>query len=79
MRRQSNSVRTKGQLAASYSGYDSSTTQLPLYASHDDETAAFSAVAAAAVQAPTRTTTRTVAESRCRRSILLPNRRGQRR
>jgi hypothetical protein len=36
MRRQSNSLRTKGQLAASYSGYDASTTQLPLYTSHDE-------------------------------------------
>lgn len=40
MRRQSNSLRTKGQLAASYSGYDSSTTQLPLYTSHDEPPAA---------------------------------------
>lgn len=36
IRRQSNSLRTKGQLAASYSGYDASTTQLPLYTSHDE-------------------------------------------
>jgi hypothetical protein len=91
LRRQSNSLRTKGQLAASYSGYDSSAAQVPRYTSHDeDETAAdadadtarrgsclrevavFAAVAVALQAA--RRTARMVAESRSRRSILLPNR-----
>lgn len=90
MRRQSNSLRTMGQLAASYSGYDSSAAQVPRYTSQDDdetaadadtarrgsylrEVAVFAAVAVALQAA--RRTARMVAESRSRRSILLPNRR----
>lgn len=89
MRRQSNALRTKGQLAASYSGYDSSATQLPLlYTSHDGtaaatgrrglcrwcwEVVAFAAVVAA-VQAARASRRTTVAESKSRRSILQPNR-----
>lgn len=83
LRRQSNALRTKGQLAPSYSGYDWSTTQLPLYTSHDDTAADVDAAGRrwsclvemavlAAVAAVHAARTKT-AERRSRRFIVLPN------
>ena len=85
-RRQSNSARTKGQLAESYSGYVSSATQLPANMSHDDDPDAdgrcwcfrdmvIAAAAAAAVHAA-RSAATTAAEIAARRVILPRRRRG---